>query len=172
MGKIDYRISRQMQLDLRDAYIKVYSSCWSQQEAYEKMVKQPAPRYYVTAKQAYQIISPMIKGDFGKLNKMKPAKQRLYLSLFEATKELIIKPTFFKKSLWFIMHFAVTQPAPEFFIGEERARQIRRWVMSGVLGNDGKVDDTKINCYAKTRETKRKQRERKRNGLRTKCNEK
>lgn len=142
-----------------EAYKKVCGTCWSQQEAYEKMVKQPAPRYYITAKQGYQVISKMMKGDFEMVNLYFPRRRRMYYSLFETTCKLMEKPAFYNKSLRYIMQFAVVQPAPEFFIGTQRARQIRRWLKSGTITPEGSIDDTKINCFAKIRETRRQKKE-------------
>ena len=42
--KNDYEITRQMHADLIKAYINVSKHCWTQHEAYERMVKEPAPR--------------------------------------------------------------------------------------------------------------------------------
>ena len=159
MSKTDFHISRQLYADLIEAYKKVCGTCWSQQEAYEKMVKQPAPRYYLSPKQAFQVISKMVKGDFEMVNLFYPRRRRMYYSLYDTTCKLMEKPTFCGKSLWYIMQYAVLEPAPEFFIGTQRARQVRRWLKSGVITPEGTIDDTKIKCFARTREAKRKQKE-------------
>lgn len=161
MSKVDYDMTRQMQKDLIKAYGQVCDSCWSQWEAYEKMIRQPAPRYYVSPKQAFQVISPMVKGNFEKVNKMQPRKRRMYYSLYRTMIRLSSKPSFYGQSLWYIMQFAVNEPAPEFFIGEQRARQIRRWLKKDIIDENGKVDDSKLKCYQTSRETKRKIREKK-----------
>ena len=54
MSKRNYSIIEEMRGALMDTYRKVAPDCWSQQEAWEKTVRHPAPRYYITAKQAYQ----------------------------------------------------------------------------------------------------------------------
>lgn len=159
MGKVNYDISRQMQIDLIEAYKAVAPHCWTQREAYERMVKQPAPRYYVTAKQAYQVIAPMVKGDFEMVNMMLPRKREMYLSLFSVVEKMLDQRAFIGKSLYYVMQYAVGQPAPEFFIGPSRAKQIRIWLRKGVIDDSGKVDDSKLLCYATSRESKRKKRE-------------
>ena len=158
---MNYDISRQLQHDLIEAYKQVYGKCWSQKEAYERMVKQPAPRYYVTAKQAVQVLSPMFKGDFEMVNMMMPRRRRMYYCLYNETVKLIEKPMFYKKSLSFVVQFAVTQPAPEFFMSPSRARQIRAWLKNGGIDEEGKVDQTKIKTYARRLESYYRQKEEK-----------
>ena len=139
----DYSIRRQMYHDLIEAYKKVAPHCWTQLEAYERTVKEPAPRYYVTAKQAHQVIAHMIKGDFGKVNKMLPLRRKMYYALFDEFVSLCEKPTFYNKSAWFIIHHAVIRPAPEFFISAGRIRHLRSWLKRGIIDNEGKIDDFK-----------------------------
>lgn len=155
MSKVDFDLTKQMQEDLIAAYKAVSGTCWTQREAYEKMVKQPAPRYYITPKQALQVLSPMVKGDFERVNMMMPRKRRMYYSLYEVVMKLSEQRSFMGKKLYYILRYAVTQPAPEFFIGANRARQIRGWLKNGSIGPSGKVDEEKVPCYARAREKKR-----------------
>lgn len=145
--------------DLMEAYKKVAPHCWTQQQAYERMVKQPAPRYYVTAKQAYQIIARMVKGDFERVNMMLPLRRRMYYTLFDEFVSLCEKPMFYNKSVWFIIQHAVERPAPEFFISPERAKHLRSWLKSGIIDDEGKVDQSRLPSYVRTREYHRMKRE-------------
>ena len=155
----DYSLRKQFYHDLIEAYKRVAPNCWTQYEAYERMVKEPAPRYYVSAKQAYQVMSHMVKGDFERVNMMLPLRRRMYYSLYDEFVSLCEKPMYYNKSLWFIVQHAVARPAPEFFISAERAKHIRSWLKSGVLDEDGKIDQTRIPSYVRTREYQRKKRE-------------
>ena len=152
--KNDYEITQQMHADLMKAYINVSGTCWTQMEAYEKMVKEPAPRYYITPKQAYQVLARMMKGDFEIVDMMATGKRRMYYSLFEEVLKLSEKREFIGKSLWYIVPFAVNSPAPEFFITAERARHIRGWLKSGVI-KDGRIDETIVKSYANSRNRSR-----------------
>ena len=154
--KNDYEITQQMHADLMEAYIRVSSKCWTQHEAYERMVKEPAPRYYVTPKQAYQVLLRMMKGNFEYVDTMPEGKKKMYYSLFDVVNELSMKRSFIGKSLWYIVPFAVNSPAPEFFISPERARHIRGWLKSGAIKEDGRIDDTIVKSYAKRRENRRR----------------
>ena len=157
----DYSLRKRMYCDLMEAYKEVAPKCWSQHEAYERMVKQPAPRYYVTAKQAYQVIARMVKGDFETVNKMNPLRQKMYYALYDEFVALCEKPMFYNKSVWFIIQHAVVRPAAEFYIAPERARHLRCWLKSGVINSEGRIDEDRLPSYRRTREYHRKERERK-----------
>ena len=123
------------------------------------MVKLPAPRYYVTAKQAYQVIAYMAKGDFERVNMMLPLRRRMYYTLFDEFVSLCEKPSFYNKSVWFIVQHAVERPAPEFFVSAERAKHLRCWLKSGVIDDSGKVVESRLPSYERTRIYQRKKRE-------------
>jgi len=161
MGKENFDISRQMQRDLIAAYKQVCGSCWTQRQAYERMVQQPAPRFYVTAKQASQVIARMVRGDFTFVDRMQPMRRQMYYDLFDVVMQLFEKREFIGKSLSYVMNFAVVQPAPRFYIGPIRAKNIRAFLRNGVYDNNGKIIDAKLPSYVRTREYQaRKNRER------------
>ena len=60
MTKQNYDITRMQREDLAKAYRDVYPKCWSQQEVWDKIAKHPAPRYYVSAKEAYEKLRRMV----------------------------------------------------------------------------------------------------------------
>lgn len=162
--KTDYDISKQFQDDLIKAYNSVAAHCWSQEEAYLKAVKQPAPRYYVSAKQAAQVISPMVRGDFERVDLMLPNRRRLYYSLFQRVMELSEKRNFVGKPLGYIVQFAVISPAPEFFVGKYSIEKVRCFLRKGRFGLDGRV----LDCASRERayeKLKQRRAERKRRRL-------
>lgn len=138
--KNDYNITKQYQDDLIKAYNKVAQSSWSQKDAYAKAVKLPAPRYYVSARQAAQIISPMVRGDFERVNMMHPNRRRLYYSLFDKVIELSEKRAFIGKPLIYIVRFAVASPAPEFFVSPNALAQVRAYLKKGYFDEEGKTN--------------------------------
>lgn len=152
MRKENYDISRQMQHDVINAYKEVYAHCFTQREAYERTVLQPAPRYYITPKQALQVISPMMKGDFEMVNMMMPLRREMYYSLFNEVIKLSEKREFIGKSLSYVMRFAVLQPAPRFYIGWDRAKRIRIWLKKGYYDESGKVVEEKVRFYTTRRD--------------------
>lgn len=156
----DYSIRRQLYHDLIESYKKVAPFCWSQQQAYERMVMQPAPRYYVTAKQAYQVIARMARGDFERVNMMLPLRRKMYYTLYDEFVSLCEKPMYYNKSVWYIVQQAVARPAPQFYISPERAKHIRCWIKSGVIDDEGRVDQNRLPSYARTAEYHRLKRER------------
>jgi hypothetical protein len=149
----DYSIRKQMQDDLIAAYKRVCGHCYTQQQAYERTVKEPAPRYYVSVKRAYQTLLPMMRGDFDRVNLMEPNSRRMYYSLFRKVVELN-ETKYPNKSLWFIVPFALTSPAPEFFIGWKQCKRIRMWIKNGIILPDGRVDLSRAPSYSKRKELK------------------
>lgn len=137
--KNDYDIEKQKQDDLINAYNQVAPHCLMQDDAYRKAVKQPAPRYYISAKQAAQVLSPMVRGDFTRVDMMIPNRRRMYYSLFEKVLELSEKRAFVGKSLLYITRFAVLSPAPEFFIGGDSFRVLRSYLKNGHYDDDGRT---------------------------------
>ena len=156
MSKVNFDISKQMQHDLISAYKRVCGNCWSQRQAYERMVNEPAPRYYISPRQASQNIALMVKGDFSRVDMMLPLRREMYYSLFKVVQELSEKREFIGKSLSYIMKFAVIQPAPKFFISPIRGSIIRGFIKNGVFDENGKVIDAKLPSYVNTREKNRK----------------
>lgn len=119
MPKRGFDLTVQMRKDLFDAYRKVYGSCHSQEEAWEKTIKQPAPRFYVSPKRAYHVLINMVKGDFGQVDSLPALKRKMYYDIFENVNRMSQKTEFIGKSLWFICQFAVSMPAPEFYISTQ-----------------------------------------------------
>lgn len=126
MERGNYKQIEDMREALMDAYRKVYRFCWTQQEAWEKAVRSEAPRYYVSAKQAYLVLLPMVRGERSHLRDMKPEKQRMYESLFERVMDAAQRPEFLGCSLHTIIPHVINQRAPEFFIGPESIRKTFR----------------------------------------------
>lgn len=151
-----------MQTDLMDAYKRVCGRCWNQREAYERMVMEPAPRYYITPKQAFQVLSPMMRGDFTQVKQMLKLKREMYYSLYDEVVKMAEQTQFVNKSLWFIVQFAVTRPAPRFYITPMRAKNIRGMLKNNMIDSNGKVIDEKMPSYVIMREKRRREAERKR----------
>lgn len=106
------------------AYRQVCGKCWSQSEAWEKTARHPAPRYYVSAKEAHEKLRKMVIGDTSVVDRMSECRRRMYYSLFDKLQTLSQKKEMIGKSLWFICPFLVAQPAPEFFISANTVKQI------------------------------------------------
>ena len=141
--KVDYDITKQRQDDLIKAYSQVADKCWSQQQAYRKAILLPAPRYYITPKQALQVISPMVKGDFTHVNKMLPYRKRMYYSLYNQVLEMSEKREFAGKKLYYILRFAVLRPAPEFFVTPRILADTRMGIKRHLIDDDGRTIPTK-----------------------------
>lgn len=123
MSRRNFELVKMQREDLFSVYREVCSSCRSQREAWHKVINHPAKRYYITPKQAHEMLSPLLRGDTTELDKLKnPSSRQMYLDLFEELNRMSQKPEFIGKSLWFICQFLVTRPAPRFYIKESWLR--------------------------------------------------
>lgn len=132
MSRESYKHIEEMRKALMEAYNEVYRHCWTQQEAWRRTVRHPAPRFYISPKQARLVVAPMLRGDFSVLEGMMPTRQRMYRCIYDRVLKAAQKPEFVGKSLNFIIPHIVCQPAPEFFIGPESMRKTFRFLRKGI----------------------------------------
>lgn len=118
MARRSFELVKRQREDLFAVYREVCASCRSQREAWQKMINHPAPRYYITPKQAHEMLSPMLRGDTSEIDKLKPHVRQMYIDLFDELNRMSQKTEFIGKSLWFICQFLVTRPAPRFYLTE------------------------------------------------------
>lgn len=114
--KDNFNISYAFREDLMAAYRNIAPRCWSQQEAWRKTAESPAPRYYISGREAYEKMKRLVQGDFSVIKKMRRKKYEMYISLFNTLVEMSQRKIFIGKSLRFICDFVVTEPAPSFFV--------------------------------------------------------
>lgn len=124
MTKTNYELTLMQRDDLMAAYRAVYRNCWTQKEAWKKTAEHPAPRYYVTAKEAYEKLRRMVRGDMSVVDRMGKSKRRMYYSLYKTLIRLTEKREYSTQSLWFLCPILVSQPAPEFFMEPRTVKDI------------------------------------------------
>jgi len=114
--------------ELMKVYCKILRECdvRTQTEAFERTVRHPASRFFIDTRRAYQNIYPMLRGDYSRLEKMKPLRQEMYKALYDVVMRLSQKRQFWGKSPYYIVRFAVLEPAPRFYIGIEKMRKVFR----------------------------------------------
>lgn len=98
----------------------------TQTEAFERTVRHPASRFFIETRRAYQNIYPMLRGDFSRIEQMKPLRQEMYRALYDVVMRLSQKRQFWGKSPYYIVKFAILEPAPRFYIGVEKMRKVFR----------------------------------------------
>lgn len=121
-------LKEMMRHDLMKVYRDVCGSyeCETNKEAFERVVVHPAPRYYVDPRWAHQVISPMMRGDRSRLERMSPLMREMYEELFGTVLRLAQMERYWGRSLHYILRFAVAEPAPRFYISAARMAQIWR----------------------------------------------
>ena len=122
--RTDYQ--QAMNQELMRVYCEVAGKheCRGQYEAYEQTVRHPASRFYVSAKHAHRMIYPMLRGDASALEGMTDLKKQMYKDLLDVTLELSRRREFRGRSPYYILQFAVTRPAPRFYISAKRMSKI------------------------------------------------
>lgn len=121
--------SREVMYDeLMKVYCKVLREfdVSTQTEAFERTVCHPASRFFIDTRRAYQNIYPMLRGDYSRLERMKPLRQEMYKALYDVVMRLSQKRQFWGKSPYYIVKFAILEPAPRFYIGVEKMRKVFR----------------------------------------------
>lgn len=118
----------EMKNDLMRVYREVVDqhSFRTQTEAYEATVTHQAPRYYVDARWALQVIAPMTRGDRSALDRMSGLMQQMYNDLLNTVLMLKQKEKYWDSSLYELVRHAVLEPAPRFYISTDRMGQIWR----------------------------------------------
>lgn len=116
----------QMKDDLMKVFREIASQhvCRCQKEAYNQTVHHTAPRFYIDARRAHCVISSMRRGDYTQLDKLSPLKRQMYQDLFDTVQRLYQKSAYWGKSLYYVLQFAILEPAPRFYIGADMMRMI------------------------------------------------
>lgn len=114
--------------ELMKVYCKVCreTDVRTQAEAFERTVRHAASRFFVEPRRAYQNICPMLRGERSRLEQMKPLRQEMYKALYDVVMRLSQKRQFWGRSPYYIVKFAVMEPAPRFYVDVETMRKIFR----------------------------------------------
>ncbi len=130
--------TEQRNAEVMDAYrriFKIYGGIVDVKTLYAMVSFAPASRFFVSARQAYRVISRMFNG--GSISNMRPANQRMYKEIYLRVREELSDGKGRMKHSPSAIRRAVTkivrQPAPEMYIG---TRQI-----SFIISKE------KIKCY-------------------------
>ena len=94
----------------------------SHQEAIKAAVKTRTSRFWISNLQAYREILRLKRGK--PMAHTRSVRRRMIESIYSIYKELESKPAFRNCSVFFIVSFAVQQPAPEFYLSYSRATSI------------------------------------------------
>lgn len=116
----------QMKEDLMKVFREVCSSyeCKNNREAWRQVVTHEAPRFYIDSRRAHLYISPMLRGDTSKIDKLSPLKREMYQELFKTVMRIWQEDKYYGKSLNYVLQFAILEPAPRFYIDTKRMEQI------------------------------------------------
>lgn len=98
--------------------------CKTNTEAWERVIKHQAPRFYVCVRRAAQYILPMTRGDRSKINHLSPLRREMYEELFKILQRLWQEEKYLGKPMSCVLRAAIQEPAPRFYIDIRRMGQI------------------------------------------------
>lgn len=121
-------VHEEMKRDLMKVYREVVKNYEFKhnEDAFDLVVRHPAPRFYVCSRRALQHLSPLTRGDRSGLEKLSPLKREMYEALFATVMRLWQEEKYWGQTLNYVLRFAVQEPAPRFYIGKDRMEQIWR----------------------------------------------
>lgn len=126
MGQIAYAFRVEMSRALYESYLAVFRSgeCETQFEAIDRARKSPAPHFFTSAQNCAKVVAKMLKGEPTGLKN--PDKIRKFEELCARVEKYIEEnpEEVAKYGMPTICEEIVNQPAPEFYICHNTAKQI------------------------------------------------
>ena len=116
-------MERDAELFLRYHQARKSEPALTHRQAVMKAVKSPTSRYWVSFNEVYRAILNKVHGRQPP-ESMKNIRRKLIEDVWHNYCELAAKPTFKDCSVFFIVQFAIAEPAPEFYLSYRRAYAI------------------------------------------------
>lgn len=111
-----------------DEMLRIYQlvapECWNQRQAYERVVKHAAPRFYILPHTLYVALYEVLNGKRKCFKYTKPAQLRMYEELLARVVEKSQDPYYDGWSLHRLCEVTVEEPAPEFYTEPNTFRQM------------------------------------------------
>lgn len=123
MASSSYILERDAELFLRYYETRKQDPSLTQQEAIMKVIKMPTTRYWVSLYEVYREILNIVHHRPPSPH-MRPMRRKRIEDIWKIYSELASKPTFKGCSVFFIVQFAIAEPAPEFYLSYNRALAI------------------------------------------------
>ena len=123
MSNSSYIMERNAELFLRYYEARKNNPRLTCQQAIEQAVDSPTSRHFVSLVEVYREILNKLHGREPK-HCMKDLRRQQIEDIYHIYCELAAKPTFKGASPFFIVQFAIAEPAPHFYLSYSRARDI------------------------------------------------
>lgn len=123
MPNSSYITERNAELFLRYYEARKKNPSLTCQQAIKQAVDSPTSHYYVSLVEVYREIQNILHGRQPS-PRMKELRRRQIEDIYRVYQELASKPTFKGASPFFIVQFAIAEPAPRFYLSYSRARDI------------------------------------------------
>ena len=127
MSSPSYIFERNVELFERYYEVRKKEPQLTQKEAIMKAIKSPTTRYWVSLNEVYREILNIVHGR--ELSaRIKSIRRKQIEDIYRNYLQLADKPTFKDCSVFFIVQFAISSQAPEFYLSFARAREIIRMI--------------------------------------------
>lgn len=123
MASPTYIKERDAELFLRYYQTQKQEPTLSIEQAIRKAIKSPTSHYHVSLYETYREILNIIHKREPSRH-MKPMRRKQIADIYKKYCELASKPTFKGCSVFFIVQFAIAEPAPQFYLSYSRAVNI------------------------------------------------
>ena len=110
--------------EMMEVYKKVAVECFTQKQAYDRVVNHKASRFFIQPHTAYNRLRAVFKGKTQNIEVTKECEQRMYEELYKRVVELSLMPQHYGASLMQLCEIAVMQEAPEFYMKPEGLRHL------------------------------------------------
>ena len=105
-------------------YQLVAPDCWNQRQAYERVVKHAAPRFYILPHTLYVALYQVLNGKTKGFKFSKPVQLRMYEELLNRVIRKSQDPAYEGWSLYKLCEETILEPAPEFYCEPNTFRQM------------------------------------------------
>lgn len=127
----DSQLQYRLYSDFMEAYRKVLPHCYTQEQCWEKLNHYPAPRFYITPRQCYNVLLGMHHDKEEFLARQQLVKRRLYEDIYDTTLRLSGRWRYQGMSLSQISEFVVVQPAKSFYVERRTMEKIYSFMKAG-----------------------------------------
>jgi hypothetical protein len=110
--------------EMISVYRKVAPECWTQKQAFERVVNHPASGFFILPQTACNVVRNMYWGRSDHIRRRSGNQARMYEEIYRRIMEKSQKPEYSGMSLVGLCTIVVDEPAPEFYMSVDSFRNV------------------------------------------------
>ena len=110
--------------EMISVYRKVAPECWTQKQAFERVVNHPASGFFILPQTACNVVRNMYWGRSDHIRRRSGNQARMYEEIYRRIMEKSQKPEYSGMSLMGLCTIVVDEPAPEFYMSVDSFRNV------------------------------------------------